>query len=258
MTDGASTTGERAPSVAREPWQPATITAVSRLTSRVVSVTLRPERWRPFLAGQHADVRLTAEDGYRTHRSYSIASPPAAEGTLELVIELLGDGEVSPFFHEVAAAGDTVEIRGPSASHFAWRPEEPGAVFLAAGGSGVVPFLSIVRQRAHVTAPSPMALLYSARSLEDVIAGEELLAHEQAQRGLVVSFALTRQAPRRSSDFAARIDASIVAEMMARLGEPVRHAFVCGAQRFVGSVADLLVGAGVPAQSIRTERYGGS
>ena len=119
MTDGASTTGERAPSVAREPWQPATITAVSRLTSRVVSVTLRPERWRPFLAGQHVDVRLTAEDGYRTHRSYSIASPPAAEGTLELVIELLGDGEVSPFFHEVAAAGDTVEIRGPSASHFA-------------------------------------------------------------------------------------------------------------------------------------------
>ncbi|HEX4935792.1 MAG TPA: FAD-binding oxidoreductase, partial [Gemmatimonadaceae bacterium] len=193
MTDSDATR----PVGGREPWQQAVITDIRRLTSRVVSVTLRPERWRPFLPGQHVDVRLTADDGYQAHRAYSIASAPTGAGTLELVIERLADGEVSPFFHEVAAPGDTLDIRGPFAEHFVWRTDEPGGVFLAAGGSGVAPFLSMVRERAHLPAPPPMALLYSARTWSDVILREELLQHERAQHGFTLAFCLTREPARR-------------------------------------------------------------
>lgn len=258
MTDdaGADTGGVQA--AGREPWQPAAIEAIDRLTSRVVRVTLRPQRWRPFLPGQHIDVRLTAEDGYQAQRSYSVASPPSQTGTLELVIERLDDGEVSPFFHEFAAPGDTLEVRGPFAEHFVWRPDSPGAVFLAAGGSGVAPFLSMVRERAQLASPPPMALLYSARTWEETIARDELLQLEQEQRGLAVIFCLTREQARRPVDFSRRVDRAIIDHALARLGEPPRQSFVCGATRFVGTVADLLVEAGVPAESIRTERYGGA
>lgn len=255
MTDVA---GARVPGDAREPWRQAVITDVHRLTSRVVSVTLRPERWRPFLPGQHIDVRLTADDGYQAHRAYSIASAPSAAGTIELVIERLEDGEVSPFFHEVAAPGDTLDVRGPFASHFAWRTDEPGAVLLVAGGSGVAPFLSMVRERAHLASPPPMTLLYSARTWDDVILREELLAHEREQHGFSLTCCLTREGARRAVDFSTRVDRAVIAQVLARLPEAPRHAFVCGANRFVGAVADHLVAAGIPAPSIRTERYGGA
>ena len=242
----------------REPWQQAVITDIRRLTSRVVSVTLRPERWRPFLPGQHVDVRLTAEDGYQAHRAYSIASAPTAATTYELVIERLADGEVSPFFHEVAAPGDTLDVRGPFAEHFAWRTNEAGGLFLAAGGSGVAPFLSMVRERARLAEPPPMALLYSARTWDDVIAREELLTHERTQRGFQLTCFLTRESARRPVDFSARVDASIVAQVVQRLPEAPQLFFVCGNNRFVGAVSDILVARGVPPMSIRTERYGGN
>ncbi len=258
MTDAASADTGSVPGASREPWQAAVIEAIDRLTSRVVRVTLRPERWRPFLPGQHIDLRLTAEDGYQAQRSYSVASPPSQTGRLELVIERLDDGEVSPFFHEFAAAGDTLEIRGPFAEHFVWRPDSPGAVLLAAGGSGVAPFLSMVRERAQVASPPPMALLYSARTWEETIARDELLQLEQEQSGLSVTFCLTRDDARRPLDFSRRVDGAIIGHVLARLGEPPRQSFVCGATRFVGTVADLLLETGVPAESIRTERYGGA
>lgn len=258
MTDATGADTGSGPAASREPWQPAVIEAIDRLTSRVVRVTLRPERWRPFLPGQHIDVRLTAEDGYHAQRSYSVASPPSQASTLELVIERLDDGEVSPFFHEFAAPGDTLAIRGPFAEHFVWRPESPGAVLLAAGGSGIAPFLSMVRERARLASPPPMAMLYSARTWEDAIARDELLQHEQEQGGLSVTLCLTRDHARRPVDFSRRADRAIIDHALARLGEPPRQSFVCGATRFVGTVADLLLESGVPAESIRTERYGGA
>lgn len=255
MTDPDA--GGPASAALREPWRPAVIAAVTRLTSRVVGIALRPEQWRPFLPGQHIDVRLTAEDGYHAHRSYSVASAPSSRGILELVIERLDDGEVSPFFHETAAPGDALEIRGPFAEHFVWRPDSPDAVLLAAGGSGVAPFLSMVRERAYLASPAPMALLYSARTWEEVIVRDELLAHERTQRGLTVAFCLTREPARRPSDFSRRIDRGVMADVLERLGAAPRQAFVCGANHVVNAVAHHLVDAGLPPQAIRTERYGG-
>ncbi len=257
MTDARDATRARLDGGARQSWHPAEIVSVAPLTSRVVSIKLRPETWRAVLPGQHIDVQLTAADGYRAHRSYSVASPPSDTGVLELVIERLNDGELSTYFHDSAAPGDTVEIRGPFAEHFVWRTAEPGPVFLAAGGSGVAPFLSMVRERAHLEHPPAMVLLYSARTWDDVIYREELLAHERAQHGLQLAFCLTRDAARRAADFSRRVDRDIIAAVRARLSEPPRQSFICGANSFVRTVADLLVEAGLPSPSIRTERYGG-
>lgn len=246
------------PSPSRADWQSAQISELTPITPTVLRVRLRPERWRPFLAGQHVDVRLTAPDGYQAQRSYSVASSPDESGVLELVIERLREGEVSSYFHEGAAVGDTLEVRGPFAEHFVWRPDDPGPVLLAAGGSGVAPFLSIVRQRAPLSHPSPMLLFYSARSWDEVIARDELLMHERQQSHLTLVLALTRGAASRPGDFARRIDRPIVDALLQRLGAAPAQSYVCGANRFVASVADLLIEAGVPAATIRTERYGGT
>ncbi len=259
MTEsGAAPSPSSPPSAARAEWQRAEITELTPITPTVLRVGLRPERWSPFLAGQHVDVRLTAPDGYQAQRSYSVASSPSTEGTLELVIERLREGEVSSYFHEGAAVGDALELRGPFAEHFVWRPSDPGPLLLAAGGSGVAPFLSIVRQRATLDSPAPMLLFYSARSWEEVIARDELLEHERDQTALSAVFALTRGASPRPSDFARRIDRDMLGALLQRLGAAPRQSYVCGANRFVGSVADLLVDAGIPAATIRTERYGGT
>lgn len=259
MTDGdAPPTGLGAVADGRESWQPAVVSSVTRLTSRVVSIVLRPERWRSFLAGQHIDVRLTAPDGYHAQRSYSVASPPAREGLLELVVERLDDGEVSPYFHDGVLAGDAIEIRGPFAEHFVWRPDARGAVLLAAGGSGVAPFLAMVRQRAVAPNPGGMLLLYSARHWEDIILRDELLTQEREQNGLHVVFCLTRGEAHRAMDFAHRVDENVVAACLSRLGALPEATFVCGSNAFVGRVADLLLGAGIPRETIRTERYGGT
>ncbi len=245
------------PSPVAESWRPATIVQLERLTPRVVGVQLQPETWRPFLPGQHVDVQLTAPDGYRAHRAYSVASPPADAPRLELVVEHLKDGELSGWFHEVAAPGDLVELRGPFAEHFAWRDDESGPVLLLAGGSGVAPFLSMIRHRASLPAPAPMALVYSSRTWSDVIHRETLLQNERVQRGLSVRFCLTRDHPRRAVDVGRRLDREMVDETLAVLGAPPAQVFICGANRFVGMAADLLLAAGVDAHRIRTERYGG-
>ncbi|MBC8086769.1 MAG: oxidoreductase, partial [Phycisphaerae bacterium] len=156
-------------------WQEATIEAVKVETLTVKSFVLRPRTFHPFCAGQHVEVRLTAPDGYQAHRSYSICSSPHVKGTIELAIEELPTGEVSPYFHEVAQIGDVVETRGPFTTHFAWRPEEHGEVLLIGGGSGVAPLMSMVRLRAALSHAPPMTLVYSARSWRDVIFREELL-----------------------------------------------------------------------------------
>lgn len=242
----------------REEWQEAVIERIDLQTPTVRSFVLRPRTWRAFLPGQHVDVRLTAADGYQARRSYSISSAPETDGTIELVIERLDDGEVSPFFHEIAAIGDAIEVRGPFTEHFVWRSEIPGPVLLAGGGSGVAPLMSMVRHRAQVRDAAPMVLLYSARTWADVIFRDELLAQEGTQSGLRVVFCLTRDNVRRPGDYGRRIDPAILSGVLALLKDPPSVAFVCGADGFVGTVAAHLVTLGVSPLSIRTERFGGS
>ena len=189
------------------PWQEAIIERVERRTEKVKSIFLRPQTWRLFRAGQHVDVRLTAPDGYQAQRSYSVASAPELEGLYELVVERLEDGEVSPFFHDVAEAGDAIEIRGPFGGHFVWRPEDGGPLLLIGGGSGVAPLLSIMRHRAAVGSGVPVILLYAARTWDDVIVREELLARDTAEAEFTLLLSLSRDTARRPQDVGRRIDA---------------------------------------------------
>ncbi|TNC14259.1 oxidoreductase [Methylobacterium terricola] len=231
-------------------WQDATITAVAPETKRVRRLTLAVGWSRPFRAGQHVDVRLTAPDGYQAQRSYSIASSPTTLGTIDLLIERLDDGEVSGFFSDVAEPGDTIELRGPIGGAFVWDPAMGGPLLLVGGGSGVVPLLSMLRHRAEAAPGVPALLLSSAGTFEDVIARDELIRRDAEEPGFRLMLNLTRAPGGR------RIDAGRIGEALAGLGVPA-HTFVCGGNPFVSAVSDLLVEAGIPPRTIRTERFGG-
>jgi ferredoxin-NADP reductase len=197
--------------------------------------------WMPHLPGQHYDVRLTAPDGYTAQRSYSIASSPLDRGELELTIDRLDDGEVSPYFHDVIVEGDQVEVRGPFASYFVWRGEAPA--LLVGGGSGVVPLMCMLRHRRRTGAQAPMRLVYSVRTEEEVIYADEL--------GEETTLTFTREPPAGWAGHAGRIDASIFAGT-----EPGVTAFVCGSNGFVESASQLLLETGLDPGRIRTERFG--
>ncbi|MEX0853194.1 MAG: FAD-binding oxidoreductase [Bauldia sp.] len=237
-------------------WQPATVARILAQTPTVKSFFVKPERWTSFVAGQHVDVRLTAPDGYQAQRSYSIGSAPGAP-EVELVIERLDTGEVSPFFHDVVAAGDTIELRGPIGGHFTWREQDGGPLLLMGGGSGVVPLVSIARHRATVAAEVPTVLVYSARQMADVIFRDELVARAAGDRGLTLVVTITREQPSDRRFRGGRIDRDLVGEVLAGLGTKPRHTYVCGANAFVDVASRLLLDMGVPFASIRTERYGG-
>lgn len=238
-------------------WQEATVTRVVEQTPTVKSFFLKPPQWSGFDAGQHVDVRLTAPDGYRAERSYSIASSPG-EPSLELAIERLAEGEVSPFFHEVVEVGDTIELRGPIGGHFVWRPSDRGPVLLVGGGSGVAPLMSMLRDRARRAPAERMVLVYSARRWSDVMFREELEQRAEAEDELALFVTLSRESVPPSGYRRGRIDRTLVGEALAALGAPPRLVFVCGATAFVDVAAMLLIEAGVPFGRIRTERYGGS
>jgi ferredoxin-NADP reductase len=223
-------------------WQLATIEQIRVETPRTKTFRLRLPIWIPHLPGQHYDVRLTAPDGYIAQRSYSVASPPLDEGTVELTIDRLDEGEVSTYFHDVLVEGDQVEVRGPFAAYFVWRGEHP--VLLVGGGSGVVPLMSMLRQRRRACPELPMRLIYSARSEEEVIFAEEL--------GEEAAITLTRSAPEDWSGHRGRIDAELVAAQAFDSGP----AFVCGSNGFVESASQLLLAAGYEPERIRTERFG--
>lgn len=241
---------------ARSPWQAASIVRIEKRTPRVTSFFFRPSRPFAYRAGQHVDVRLTAPDGYQARRSYSIASAPDDDGMVELAIEKLDDGEVSPFFHEVAAVGDEIELRGPLGGHFVWPDDDGGPLLLVGGGSGVVPLMSMVRHRAAHKSTVPVALVFSARIWDEVIFRDELIALDDRRDGFDLALTLTREAARRASDYSRRVDVAMVAQVMARLPGPPSIAFVCGSNAFVSAAAQALIDAGMPAGAIRTERYG--
>ena len=169
-TDSEPTGAGTKPAPTPTPWQSAVVERVVVETYRARTFSLRLAEPRPFIAGQHYDVRLTAPDGYQAQRSYSIASPPSDQtGTIDLTVELIPDGEVSPYFHEVVQPGDELEVRGPIGGPFTWTPDMGGPLLLAAGGSGIVPLRSILAHREAVAGALPALLLYSARSHEDII-----------------------------------------------------------------------------------------
>ena len=223
-------------------WQIATVAQVRRETPRVKSFTLELPMWMPHLPGQHYDVRLTAPDGYQAQRSYSVASSPLDAGRIELTIDRLVDGEVSPYFHDVVVAGDQVEVRGPFASYFVWRGEAP--VLLVGGGSGVVPLMAMLRHRRRTAPDLPMRLVYSVRTAEDVIYAGEL--------GDDALLTFTREPPAGWAGHAGRIDSALIAEAATARGT----AFVCGSHGFVETAAGLLLEAGFGAQQVKTERFG--
>ena len=237
-------------------WQIASVSAIRDETPSVKSITLAVPRWPTHRAGQHVDVRLTAPDGYQAQRSYSIASEPGRNGKVDLTIERIPEGEVSPYFHEVVVVGDQVEVRGPIGGYFVWEPARREPLLLVAGGSGVVPLMAMLRHRAAAGSMTPAVLLYSSRSWDDVIYRDELdrLAAEP-NGGLRVVHTLTRSQPDGWSGYRRRIDASMLTDALSGLGAgPL--VYVCGPTLLVESVADALVELGISAARIRTERFG--
>ena len=223
-------------------WQIATVRSIRTETPTVKSFRLDLPMWMPHLPGQHYDVRLTAPDGYTAERSYSIASSPLDEGEIELTVDRLADGEVSPYLHDVLEDGDQVEVRGPFASYFVWRGEAP--VVLVGGGSGVVPLMAILRHRRRTMPDLPMRLVYSVRTAHDVIYADEL--GDDAQ----VTF--TREPPDGWTGHTGRIDADLIADADLSSGT----AFVCGSNGFVESASQLLLETGFEPGRVRTERFG--
>ncbi|TIW39264.1 MAG: oxidoreductase, partial [Mesorhizobium sp.] len=242
-------------SAAQSPWQTARIVRIEKRTPRVTSFFFKLSRPFLHLAGQHVDVRLTAPDGYQARRSYSIASAPESAGTVELAIERLEDGEVSPFFHEVAAVGDEIELRGPLGGHFIWSAGDGGPILLVGGGSGVVPLMAMVRHRSVRKSAAPVALVFSARVWDEVIFRDELIGLDDRRDGFDLVLTLTREPAQRASDYSRRIDAAMMVQAMERLPKPPILAFVCGSNAFVSAAAQALIDADVPAGLIRTERY---
>ena len=225
-------------------WQLGTVSAIQREPPRVKSFRLALPMGMPHLPGQHYDVRLTAPDGYRAQRSYSIASSPLDTGEIELTIDRLEDGEVSPYFHDVVVEGDEVEVRGPFTSYFVWRGEQP--VLLVGGGSGVVPLMAMLRHRRRTMPDLPMRLIYSVRNSEDVIYSDEL------SEDAVLTF--TRSAPHGWAGHTGRVDEQLVSDQAAHYLAGL--AFLCGSNGFVEAASQLLLEAGLPPQQIRTERFG--
>jgi ferredoxin-NADP reductase len=223
-------------------WQVGTVKEIKVETPRVKSFRFELPMWMPHLPGQHYDVRLTAPDGYRAQRSYSIASSPLDEGEVELTIDLLDDGEVSPYFHEVVEVGDQVELRGPFTSYFVWRGESP--VLLVGGGSGVVPLMSMLRHKRRTMPELDMRLVYSVRHADDVIYADEV--------GDDAVLTYTRDAPEGWTGHTGHIDA----EMLREPAAGARLAFVCGSNGFVEAASELLLAVGMDPGAIRTERYG--
>jgi len=236
-------------------WQIATVKSIRRETARVKTFTLLLPNWIRHKAGQHYDVRLTALDGYQAQRSYSIASEPERTGEIDLTVELVEDGEVSSYMHEVLVIGDQIEVRGPIGGYFVWEASMERPLLLVAGGSGIVPLMSMIRHRAAVGSTTPTGLLYSSRAPEDVIYADELLGLSRSQYGLRIFHTYTRQAPAGWAGYARRIDAQMLAEVAGPLGNDVQ-AFVCGPTLMVEVVANGLLQIGLAPNQIRTERFG--
>jgi ferredoxin-NADP reductase len=235
-------------------WQIATVAAITDETPTVRSFTLAVLDWAGHRAGQHIDLRLTAEDGYSVQRSYSIASATNA-GTIDITVERINDGEVSPFLHDTVVVGDRLELRGPIGGYFVWEPALGGPLLLVAGGSGVVPLMAMVRERDRAGIETPTRLLFSSRHYEEIIYREELDRFAASGRGFEVIHTLTRSRPDGWMGYDRRIDDRIIGEVLEPLGSRVR-VYICGPTALVETAANAMVQLGLPPDRVRTERFG--
>jgi ferredoxin-NADP reductase len=233
-------------------WQVAEVVDAVAETARVKTIAFDVPGWQGHRAGQHVDVRLTAEDGYQAQRSYSIASAPD-ETRIDLTVERLDEGEVSPYLTDELRPGDRIELRGPVGGYFVWEPSQGGPLLLVGGGSGVVPLMAMIRLRAAAGSDIDTRLLFSSRSWEDVIYREEL--ERLRGDGLTVVHTLTRSQPLDWTGYARRVDAEMLAEVNPDPAESPR-VYVCGPTPFVEAVAEALVRLGHNPHAVRTERFG--
>jgi ferredoxin-NADP reductase len=246
---------ERRTLLGRLTWQLGEVVATQVETARAKSITLAVPNWMGHRAGQHVDVRLTAEDGYQAERSYSIASPPEEDQRVTLTVERLDDGEVSPYLVDELRIGDKLELRGPIGGYFVWEAHMGGPLLLVAGGSGIVPLMAMIRHRAAAGSTIPTRLLYSSRSSEDVIYRDELDRLERHSTLLGVVHTLTRVQPPGWTGYHRRIDT----EMLREVAWPPDQRplmFICGPTPFVETAAASLVTLGYEPGRIKTERFG--
>ena len=237
-------------------WRVATVTEVRPETEHATTLVLDVPDWPGHLAGQHVDVRLTADDGYQAQRSYSIASSPE-DPSVALTVERIDDGEVSPYLTDEVRAGDPLELRGPVGGYFTWQVDDDGGpLVLLAGGSGIVPLVAMLRHRAAARSTVEAHLLVSARTRPEILFRSELDAY--ASDGVDVRFTLTRDEPANWTGWTGRVDAAMLEQVGA--GDPARGplVYVCGPTGFVEHCAELLVGFGHDPHAIRTERFGPS
>jgi ferredoxin-NADP reductase len=242
----------RAAVLGRLTWRVADVLDVVPETPRVTTIAFDVPGWPGHRAGQHVDIRLTAEDGYQAQRSYSIASTP--DGTrMELTVERLEDGEVSPYLTDELRAGDRIELRGPVGGYFVWEPAHGGPLLLVGGGSGVVPLMAMIRARDAAGSDAEARLLLSSRGWDDVIYRDEL--EQRGGGGLTVVHTLTRSQPPGWTGYARRVDAEMLADVGPGPAERPR-VYVCGPTPFVEAVAEALVQLGHEPHRVRTERFG--
>jgi ferredoxin-NADP reductase len=236
-------------------WRLGAVVALHDETAMARTITLEVPDWPGHLAGQHVDVRLTAPDGYSAVRSYSIASAPNSEGRVQITVERLPKGEVSPYLTQEVVVGDRLELRGPIGGWFVWRSQQTEPIQLIAGGSGIVPLMAMIRSRAAAGSTAPFRLLYSVRDPGAVFYGDELRALSAGEHSVMVTYAYTRIAPKDWPRPPGRINAALIAKttLPANLAPT---SYICGPTPFVEAVANLLTAAGNDRDKVRTERFG--
>jgi ferredoxin-NADP reductase len=239
----------------RVTWRSARVVGLHDETATARTLALVVHDWPGHVAGQHVDVRLTAADGYSAVRSYSIASAPSPDGRIEITVERLANGEVSPHLTQEVIVGDELELRGPIGGWFVWRSDQTDSIQLIAGGSGIVPLMAMIRSRRSAGSSAPFRLLYSVREPETVFYRDELRALSNQSDSLLITYAYTRVNPKNWARPAGRIDAPLIAT--GTWPSTLRPtSYVCGPTSFVEHATDLLIAAGHDREKIRTERFG--
>jgi len=236
-------------------WRVGTVVALHDETPTARTIALKVSDWPGHIAGQHVDVRLTASDGYSAVRSYSIASAPNSDTHIELTVERLRDGEVSPYLTQELTVGDRLELRGPIGGWFVWRTQQTEPIQLVAGGSGIVPLMAMIRSRLSTGIAAPFRLLYSVREPEAVLYRDELEALPNHEHSMSITYAYTRLAPKGWPRPPGRIDAALIANTTWP-SSLAPTCYVCGPTSFVESTAGLLSASGNTSDKIRTERFG--
>jgi len=236
-------------------WRVGTVVDLHDETATARTITLEVPDWPGHLAGQRVDVRLTASDGYSAVRSYSLASAPNSEGRVQVTVERLPNGEVSPYLTQEVMLGDRLELRGPIGGWFVWRSQQTEPIQLIAGGSGIVPLMAMIRARVSVGSSAPFRLLYSVRDPGAVFYHDELRSLSERGDSVVITYAYTRAVPKDWARPPGRIDATLIASTVWP-ADLVPTCYVCGPTSFVEAIADLLAATGIKRDNIRTERFG--